>query len=502
MDQLKRYQIFVSSTFTDLKTERGKVMETILSYDCFPAGMEMFPAMDEEQFEYIKRIIDDSDYYLLIIGGRYGSMDKDGKSWTEKEYDYAVSKGIPVIIFDHEDFTKLPANKTDQNDKKRRKLVKFKKKAAERKLIKYWTNADDLALAVSTSLRSVLQLQPRIGWVRANLVISDDEQIEIERLKKMVDDRLAEINKLQTGIDDFKADLNKKDEDLKSKEAELKKKDTENKTLEMEYQAALQEIDSLKEKIKTLETEQDRIKLSVKPQQETETFNVKGVSFKMVYVRGGSFKMGASEGDKDAYPNEKPAHEVTLSDYWIGETQVTQALWLAVMGVNPSAFGGDLNCPVENVSWYDCQNFIEKLNKLTGKEFHLPTEAQWEFAARGGNRDKDNHYQFAGSNNVDKVAWFVRNSHYKTHPVGEKQPNILGLYDMSGNECEWCNDWYGSTYYSKSPTVVDPAGPATGCSRVHRGGSWKSDAMYCRVSDRGYSTPSQPDRHLGLRLAL
>ena len=172
-DDRRRYQIFVSSTFEDLKDERGKVMETILNFDCFPAGMELFPAMDEEQFEYIKRIIDDSDYYLLIIGGRYGSVDDNGVSWTEKEYDYAVSKHIPVIAFVHDGFSKLSVEKTDSEANKRKKLIAFKKKVLKGKLIKKWSNADGLALAVATSLKRVLELQPRIGWVRADSVFND-----------------------------------------------------------------------------------------------------------------------------------------------------------------------------------------------------------------------------------------------------------------------------------------------------------------------------------------
>ena len=211
MDQQKRYQIFVSSTFADLEEERGKVMETILNYDCFPAGMEMFPAMDEEIFKYIKRIIDDSDYYLLIIGGRYGSMADDGVSWTEKEYDYAVSKGIPVITFDHKDFTQLPANKTDQDNKKRKKLIAFKKKVSTGRLIKKWTNKVDLALAVSTSLRSVLQLQPRIGWIRANSNFGGDAQKETEKLKKEIQDRENEVKRLKMVVKELEVELKKKD---------------------------------------------------------------------------------------------------------------------------------------------------------------------------------------------------------------------------------------------------------------------------------------------------
>ncbi|MCQ2315563.1 MAG: SUMF1/EgtB/PvdO family nonheme iron enzyme [Bacteroidales bacterium] len=213
---------------------------------------------------------------------------------------------------------------------------------------------------------------------------------------------------------------------------------------------------------------------------------VNGVDFKMIKVEGGTFTMG--EG--------KEAHEVTLSEYYIGEFEVTQELWEAVMGSNPSYFkGGSL--PVEHVSWNDCQAFINKLNRLTGKNFRLPTEAQWEYAARGGNKSKG--YEYSGSNNIDEVAWYRGNSGYVSHPVGTNFPNELGIYDMSGNIREWCHDWKGR--YSSDPQT-DPQGPSSGSYRVNRGGGWDSYARYCRVSNRGYYTPDFRYYDLGLRLVL
>ena len=238
-----------------------------------------------------------------------------------------------------------------------------------------------------------------------------------------------------------------------------------------------------------------------KPQ--TDTFTVNGVTFKMMPVEGGTFMMGATEEQgNDYYSGERPVHQVTLSGYSIGMTQVTQELWVAVMGSNPSDFNGgsygtNLQRPVEKVSWNDCQTFITRLNELTGKHFRLPTEAEWEFAARGGN--KSQHYKYAGSNDIDEVAWYTSNSGYMTHPVAAKAPNELGLYDMSGNVWEWCQDWYGS-YSSEAQT--NPTGPETGSNRVFRGGSWGDSARYCRVSSRSGSTPSFRRNSLGLRLAL
>jgi len=226
-----------------------------------------------------------------------------------------------------------------------------------------------------------------------------------------------------------------------------------------------------------------------------ETITVNGVSFNMVRVDGGTFTMGAtSEQGNDAFPDEKPAHQVTLSTYSIGETEVTQALWQAVMGSNPSYFKGD-NLPVEKVSWDDCQTFISKLNTATGKRFRLPTEAEWEYAARGGSKSRG--YKYSGSNKIKDVAWYGSN---RTHNVKTKQPNELGLYDMSGNVWEWCQDWYGS-YSSGSKT--NPTGPSSGSYRVNRGGGWIDlDAGYCRSSRRDYLTPSDRGNDLGLRLAF
>ena len=224
---------------------------------------------------------------------------------------------------------------------------------------------------------------------------------------------------------------------------------------------------------------------------------IKGVSYEMVWVRGGTFRMGAtSEQGSDAYSREKPVHSVTLSGYYIGKTEVTQALWKAVMGSNPSGFKGD-NLPVECVSWDDCQVFIRKLNSLTGQNFRLPTEAEWEFACRGGNNSRG--YKYSGSNYIDNVAWYEDNSGEKTHPVATKLPNELGIYDMSGNVWEWCADWYGD--YS-SGAQTNPKGPYDGSCRVYRGGSWYDYVRNCRSSFRISINPARRNDDLGLRLAL
>ncbi len=242
---------------------------------------------------------------------------------------------------------------------------------------------------------------------------------------------------------------------------------------------------------------------------EKKTFNVNGVSFNMVKVDGGSFMMGATpeQGD-DVDDNEKPAHNVTLDEYMIGQTEVTQELWKAVMGENPSNFKGNLQRPVEQVSWHDCQEFIRKLNSLTGQHFRLPTEAEWEYAARGGN--KSQWYKYSGSNNLGNVAWYYENAgygvgendpNYGTHPVSTKSPNELGIYDMSGNVWEWCQDLYDENYYARSPQN-NPTGPSSRSDRVYRGGSWYYDARYCRVAYRNWINPDFRNHYLGFRLVL
>ena len=228
------------------------------------------------------------------------------------------------------------------------------------------------------------------------------------------------------------------------------------------------------------------------------TFTVDGVSFKMIRVEGGSFMMGAPDNDPNAMDFDKPQHHVTLSDYYIGETQVTQALWKAVMGDNPSYWKGN-SLPVDNVSWEHCQEFIKQLNKKTGKFFRLPTETEWEYAARGGRKSQG--FKYAGSNDIDKVAWYGRNSGRKAHPVKQKDANELGLYDMSGNVGEWCQDLSKrySDYAETNPTDPSTGGPF----RIVRGGSVDDMPKFCQVTTRlGNRNPKANWVGIGFRLAL
>jgi len=193
----KRYQVFISSTYSDLKEERSKVMQAIMAMDCIPAGMELFPAIDEEQFNFIKRIIDDCDYYILIIGGKYGSMDDNGISYTEKEYDYAISHQIPVLTFLHTDINQISREKTETDQELMKKLQTFQEKVKKGRLVKFWSNASDLTEKVMTSLMQTIKIYPQIGWVRTNMTISTESLQEINELRK----RLAELEDYKNKIE-------------------------------------------------------------------------------------------------------------------------------------------------------------------------------------------------------------------------------------------------------------------------------------------------------------
>jgi len=223
----------------------------------------------------------------------------------------------------------------------------------------------------------------------------------------------------------------------------------------------------------------------------------------MVSVEGGVFTMGCTDGDCWKDGREEPAHKVQLSDFQIAKYPVTQKEWFAIMRDNPSEFQGD-NLPVETITYSDIEDFIERLNAATGKKYRLPTEAEWEYAARGGNKTKNTRY--SGSNDINDVAWYIGNSGRKTHPVGLKKANELGIHDMSGNVWEWCSDFYGP-YTDTIPLQVNPTGPEIGAFHVARGGSfidgisWEEGARLCRVSARYESKEIPRSNHLGFRLA-
>ncbi len=225
-------------------------------------------------------------------------------------------------------------------------------------------------------------------------------------------------------------------------------------------------------------------------------------AIQMVFVKGGSFQMGGNyelNMVPGAHNFVKPIHTVTVGSFSIGKYELTQKQWVSVMNSNPSKHKNCDDCPVDNVSWDDVQQFLSKLNSKTGKHYRLPTEAEWEYAARGGNKSKG--FTYSGSNNVKEVAWFDHASGFVSHKCGQKKPNELGIYDMSGNIYEWCSDWYDGSYYLNSPKQ-SPKGPSTGEFRVQRGGCFDRGILSCRVSYRYEGEPNRPWPTDGFRVVL
>ena len=288
-----------------------------------------------------------------------------------------------------------------------------------------------------------------------------EENCQLKERVRQLEDLLAEL-KTKYGCDDFDSDI--------SSTEEVEEPET---------------IENVEETIAEIVSNEDDLVITVN-----------GLSLVMKRIEGGTFSMGTDEFDFSADSDESPIHEVVLDSFFLGETEVTKAIYDVVMG-NGNDNTERPDNPQSSVSWYDCHEMIQRLNFLTGRNFRLPTEAEWEFAARGG--IKGNGYRFAGSDNVDDVAWHEGNSENKSHPVGQKQPNELGLYDMSGNLAEWCEDIYGD-YDETSQT--NPKGASTGAYRVMRGGGWGFTAQRCRVTKRECANPDARNSCYGLRLAL
>jgi formylglycine-generating enzyme required for sulfatase activity len=224
---------------------------------------------------------------------------------------------------------------------------------------------------------------------------------------------------------------------------------------------------------------------------------LKELGIVLVQIPAGEFPMGSTDGEEE----EQPVHAVKLSSFWLATTEVTQAQWKAVTGKEPAAFKGCADCPVESVSWVDVQEFLKTLNAAAGATFRLPTEAEWEYAAGGGAADRTRWAGTSSLENLGEYAWYADTSERKTHPVGTKKPNALGLYDMSGNVWEWCADWHDDKYYGKSP-AENPLGPQRGFGRILRGGSWINSEAGVRVSIRHRVDPDFRNINLnGLRIA-
>ncbi len=317
----------------------------------------------------------------------------------------------------------------------------------------------------------------------------DDIEQHTNQLQSQIEKLKAEKEALET---EYKSQITKLKNELKNKTEFADKLETQIRKLQNTVKKDKSIYNKLEKEKENLKKELQRLKNPPKPKNANFTQKVGNTAFDMIYVKGGSFQMGSKDGNSD----ENSIHEVTLSDFYIGKFQVTQKLWQEVMGSNPSYFKGE-NRPVENVSWDDCQEFIEKLNRKTKQKYRLPSEAEWEFAARGGTKSKG--FKYAGSDNVDEVAEYEGNNDKETKPVGGKKPNELGIYDMSGNVWEWCQDkWHDS--YKDAPADGSAWESGNSSGRVLRGGSWLYDAKICRVAFRSISTPGNRFIYYGFRL--
>jgi formylglycine-generating enzyme required for sulfatase activity len=361
--------------------------------------------------------------------------------------------------------------------------------------IEYYTNPQK---GVEDMIKSIKAYLEELAATEKHKIDEENKKKELERQRIQQEENKRHqelIAKIETEIAALESQKIERKKVILQKEQELKLAQIDFEDCESRIKKLQTKFEELRNPDKERKQEDERKHLDEEERAKEMTFNVGDVQFKMIRVEGGPFMMGSPDNDSDAFDDENPQHRVTLNDYYIGETQVTQALWKAVMGDNPSYWKGD-SLPVENVSWDDCQKFIKQLNNKTDKTFRLPTEAEWEYAARGGRMDHG--YKYAGGNYIEKVAWYDGNSESKTHPVKQKDGNELGLYDMSGNVWEWCQDWYGN-YNSSAQT--NPLGPSSGSFRVLRGGSWYDFAGYCRTARR-YDSPNSRYYSNGFRLAL
>lgn len=486
-------------------------------------GYEVFfdfkDCTDEYFSDTILPAIRTCQYFVLVLTRGCLERCKDKGDWLRREIEEAIKHGRKIIpITPDGEFEVWPTDIPDSmnalsaNDglqittihtdsifeDNMAQLIRNRMNPPQRRRVDGMENYPNLK--VKSNLDCVMFVDEE---ERANISANTLEKIPLKAGEYML--RFESVENAADCVEDDEFNMPDKDKlykvDLLTLKQEREKKEREEK--ERQEQERLEK--EKREREEREREEQERLEREQREKEEKERkereargeVEVKGVKFKMVYVEGGTFTMGATaEQRSDAYSVEKPVHQVTLSDYYIGETQVTQALWKAVMGKDPSNWIGD-DLPVEQVSWEDAHEFIKKLNEETGRTFRLPTEAEWEYAARGGKNSK--RYKYSGSNRIDEVAWYDGNSGGKTHPVKEKKANELGLYDMSGNVLEWCNDWYGE--YS-SDAQPNPQGPKKGSYRVLRGGSWDFNAWNCRVSYRCYDTPMYRDDGVGFRLVM
>ncbi|TAD98130.1 MAG: hypothetical protein EAZ97_11330 [Bacteroidetes bacterium] len=343
---------------------------------------------------------------------------------------------------------------------------------------------------IKRNLRNILRLYQKHRQVIENDLLRRAE-LEKTDLQKQISTLTAKLTKTQAD--------SSKNQEIQTLQAKIGKLESQINALNAEKEGFAKKLGELNRNLETERLEKRNLleKIKILEGQKNiftdQIFDIQGIKFKMIFVKGGTFMMGDNE-----WENTKPIHEVSLDSFWIAQTQCTQELWQAVMGDNKSHFKG-AKLPVEMVSWNNCQEFIKKLNVLTKKTFSLPSEAQWEYAARGGNQSKG--YKFAGSDNIEEVAWYKDNSENKTHEVGTLNANELLIYDMSGNVWEWCLDYYDENFYKTKTQINNSYNNKKNERIVLRGGSWHSNSN-SRVAYRGSGDPSGRNGRIGFRLVL
>ena len=525
-----KYDVFISYSRKDIEEVTQLVdmlKKRIPTLDCWfdITGIE---CGDEEFDEKIVKIIDNSSYVLFAL-----SKNSMESKWAKDEVMYAKNVGkkvIPVLLdgaklegwflFKFGRVDCIDSTKDIQIDKMMKNISEWTKKPILKKEEVEQHEGENVKKIISdvkhptpkpSYTKYILGVLAVVLGVVIGVVMTGDEpapeestpseEVVVEPVVVQEEVTVTSNREEQESIAEEQRKLEQAEADRKAREEQesIAEEQRKREQAEADRKAREEQERIAEEQRKREQAEADRKQREEQERiaeeqrnarkQQSGIYTANGVTFKMIAVQGGTYTMGAtSKQGSDVWDCEKPTHKETVSDFMIGETPVTQELWQAVMGSNPSNFTGDMQRPVERVSWDDCQTFIRKLNQLTGQNFRLPSEAEWEYAARGGNRSDG--YKYAGSNSVGTVAWYNGNSGNKTHPVKTKQPNELGIYDMSGNVWEWCQDKYN--YNS----------PRNSGYRVLRGGSWFNYARDVRVSDRSFSSPDNRNYNYGLRLAL
>ena len=394
-------------------------------------------------------------------------LEKGDSYYEEGKYNIAMKYYKKALVIDEED---VGANEGLKNCKEKIEEIK-RKEIEEQKRIKLLNRRDELIKRGDDYLKKN-KIKVGVGYyIKAYKTIPEESK---DLFDKIIDFQIKYPDIVNEAMKEYGFDL-KTEKSYQSYQKAIKLYNQGN------YKGSYQALINISIKLANENIGELIRKIIKKLYEKGIKKNVSLYGIRMVFVEGGEFMMGSPDDEEDAFDNEKPQHKVWVDSFFIGKYEVTQRLWKEIMGNNPSEFKGD-NLPVDHASWNKVQEFIKKLNQKTGLRFRLPTEAEWEYACRGGKLSRG--YKYSGSNNVNEVGWYWSNSGKKTHPVGLKKPNELGIYDMSGNVWEWCSDWYDENYYSESP-YRNPAGPSSGSYRIIRGGSWSYNAGDLRCAYRG-----------------